>query len=168
MVVIVGSLLHELFHAIIVWSFGGELVKFQWYPTSLETLGQVSFFGPVPKIPLSIAPVLGRIILSAVTFTMLPRQPSRQTRWFFVLGWLLPLGDISMAIASFFLRRPSADLYKVFHAAPERFYVVAASAMGVALWLTPGLFARAFPRGALAPLEIRCGLAALLLAVWIR
>ncbi|MCA9516260.1 MAG: hypothetical protein KC635_15065 [Myxococcales bacterium] len=164
---LLGTVVHELFHALAVWLQGGTVLDLKILPSG-NTLGHVLWEGQgVNGRLVSVAPTVGWLVLSLVGLRLVGRfrAGGAGAKLALVLAWLLPLGDTSLSLSRLALGVPHADLSRAF--LDERAVVLAAAAVfyAVACVSTPRLVRHA-TAGALSTAESVLGFVALMAVPW--
>lgn len=172
-VLFLGTFLHEHAHAAAVELQGGTVQRIHILPSfdkGYFTFGYVSYNAPDTANTdlISLAPTLLSLALAALLGLVLGLfgRPGTGPRIAMILGFILPLVDVSLAFAGLFLGNPHSDLSKVFG---DRTLEVLPFALGILLVYTllgRWAFLRSWGPDTLSFLEYAVGLLFVLSLPW--
>lgn len=166
-VALLGTVVHELFHAVAVWVQGGAVLDIQLLPRG-STLGHVRWDGAhVNGRLVFVAPTIGWLILSLVGLRLVGRfrAGGAGAKLALILAWLLPLGDTSLSLSRLALGVPEADLSRAFLDDRGLVLILAGAFYVVACLSTPRLVRHA-TAGALSAAEAVLGFIVLMAIPW--
>jgi hypothetical protein len=160
LIMVFGTALHELVHCAAALITGGTLTELHLLPTRLNgrfVFGYMNAYDH-DEVWTKVAPALFSSCVATFAYAWLGElKPGRGATLCFLLFYLLPLFDVSMAVMAVSRQVESADLWVLSDHVPE---LTAAAVVFFALhlWAVPRLF-----HDALSDAEVRLLVAAFLL-----
>jgi hypothetical protein len=161
-IVVLGTLLHELAHALAAVAQGAEIYKIQILPSfdrGYFTFGYVTHSTPpcANALLISLAPTIGSTVVAAGTaLLLLGRTPATRWKIVYLAFFVLPIADVALSLGGLVHGITGSDWYTAFHGMEAWILPAAFAALVGSGWLGWRLFLRAVGRR-LEPMEFGLG-----------